>query len=339
MNDYAQVMLQEGNELRYGRKHIDKMIRDVLMSDEDALVMLDQGVFMLTEYVNTHYEYTKKDGTLVEFTSKNNRVAQLQNMDLEQLVMDIFVGIAYVQQPQLFTSVTAQMAGRLQMTDKYEAIQTVAEIMAVLCNTDAFDINKASQGSSLMIVSRLELPDELLEFIAHSEYLPPMVCAPKLVRSNFESGYLTLNDSLILGSGNHHDGDICLDVINLVNQIPLSLDLEFLCQVEETPKHITVDSIKADALKKGQIISDAIAKERMQKALDNWDKFKAQSYAFYSLIQQQGNRFHQLNKVDKRGRLYAQGYHISTQGAAFKKAMIELADEELVEGVPPELML
>jgi DNA-directed RNA polymerase len=46
--------------------------------------------------------------------------------------------------------------------------------------------------------------------------------------------------------------------------------------------------------------------------------------------------FHLTHKVDKRGRIYSQGYHVNTQGAAFKKAMIELAKEELIEGVPHE---
>ena len=48
----------------------------------------------------------------------------------------------------------------------------------------------------------------------------------------------------------------------------------------------------------------------------------------------QGNRFYLTHKVDKRGRIYAQGYHITTQGTAFKKAMIELAEPEFIEGAP-----
>jgi hypothetical protein len=32
--------------------------------------------------------------------------------------------------------------------------------------------------------------------------------------------------------------------------------------------------------------------------------------------------------------MYACGYHMNPQGAAFKKAQLELAKEELVEGVP-----
>jgi DNA-directed RNA polymerase len=46
-----------------------------------------------------------------------------------------------------------------------------------------------------------------------------------------------------------------------------------------------------------------------------------------------GNEIYLTNKVDKRGRIYAQGYHITTQGTSFKKAMLELAHEELVTGI------
>ena len=136
-------------------------------------------------------------------------------MDILSLVTDIFVGVAYCLREELFTSVTAQMASRLRFSDKTEAITTTAELMAVLCNTDAFDIRKPAVYASLMIISRIQLSDKLVDFIDNSQYLPPMVCEPLELKTNFDSGYLTHNDSLILGSGNHHDGDICLDVLNL----------------------------------------------------------------------------------------------------------------------------
>ena len=48
--------------------------------------------------------------------------------------------IAWLLRPELFTSVTAQMSARLNFSDRTEAITTVAELLAVLCQTDAFDI-------------------------------------------------------------------------------------------------------------------------------------------------------------------------------------------------------
>jgi hypothetical protein len=61
--------------------------------------------------------------------------------------------------------------------------------------------------------------------------------------------------------------------------------------------------------------------------------FAEQSQAVYDLIIDAGNEFYLNQKVDKRGRVYAQGYHVSTAGSSYKKASIELAHEEFVEGI------
>ena len=64
-----------------------------------------------------------------------------------------------------------------------------------------------------------------------------------------------------------------------------------------------------------------------------WGVFKSQSTGIYQMLHDQGNEFYLANKVDKRGRMYAHGYHVTTQGSPFKKAMVELAHKERVEGV------
>jgi hypothetical protein len=301
METLRHVVMQEANEERYNRKHIDAKIRKEILENPFMVEKIDQGIQLISEYMNKDY-----------YQSKMVRIAQLRNLDLDVLVLDIFTGIAYSQKPELFTSVSAQMASRLKFSDKTAAITTVAELIAVLCNTDAFDINKENKQASLMLVSRIPLSHELKEFIENSQYLPPMVCEPLELTHNYSSGYLTHNDSLILGSGNHHDGDICLDVLNIMNKVRLQLATDFLCKVEEQP------TFELDT----------------QDKIDNWKNFKKQSYAFYSLIANAGNQFYLCHKVDKRGRIYATGYHINTMGTAQKKAMIELAHEELIEGVP-----
>lgn len=301
MNEAVQFIHQESNEKRYSRKHIDGYIRDEIEANPNLQAKVELGTKLLSNWMAGDY-----------YASKNKRLFQLRGLDPRTIVMDIFVGIAYINHEELFTSVTAQMAGRLRFSDKTEAILTIAETMAVLCQTDAFDINKASRSSSLVIINRMKFSEKLMDFIENSQYLPPMVCEPRELRNNFSSGYLSHNDSLILGSGNHHDGDICLDVLNLMNRVQLSLDTEFLSKVEETPN---------DPLETPQQI-------------EQWRHFKKQSYRFYDLIVSQGNVFHLTHKVDKRGRSYAQGYHINTQGSSFKKAMVELAKEEYITGVP-----
>ena len=301
MDTMQQINRQISIEEQYNRKPIDKKIRAEIQASEFMQQKVDAGVHLLTEYMGKDY-----------YESKNARIAQLQGMDLEALVLDVFVGVAYCQTPELFTAVTAQMAGRLKFSDRADGIRTIAEIMAVLCMTDAFDIQKEDRMASLVVISRLPLSKDLLRYIEQSQYLPPMVCKPMDLENNFSSGYLTHNDSLILGSGNHHDGDLCLDVLNKINQVPLRLATDFLSSVEEDPTF------------------DLDTPEKREQ----WDTFKRRSYNFYLLIAQYGNRFYLTHKVDKRGRIYAQGYHINPQGTAFKKAMVELAEEELVTGVP-----
>lgn len=300
MDTLKQIVLQEDIERRYNRKHIDGYIREAIGMNPDMVKKLQHGVELVKKYMSGTY-----------YDSKMQRIKQLDNLDIEALVLDIFTGVAYCLKPELFTSVTAQMASRLKFSDKTEAITTVAELMAVLCITDAFDISKESKMASLMIVSRIPLERQLVDFIENSQYLPPMVCEPLELETNFSSGYLTHNDSLILGQGNHHDGDICLDVLNTMNKVSLSLDTEFLSKVEEEP------TFELDT----------------QDKSDQWKIFKAQSYEFYQLMVRCGNEFYLTHKVDKRGRIYASGYHISTQGTAFKKAMINLTKEEIVTGI------
>ena len=301
MGNLTQIHRQIAIEEQYNKKHIDRLIRDEILGNQEIKEKVDAGVYLINEYMGKNY-----------FASKNARVAQLKGLDLETLVTDIYVGIAYCLRPELFTSVTAQMAGRLKFSERAEGIRTIAEIMAVLCLTDAFDICKEDKMASLVIRSRLPLSQELIVRIEQSQFLPPMVCEPLELVNNYSSGYLTHNDSLVLGSGNHHDGDLCLDVLNLLNKIPLKLDTDFLSTVEEEP------TFELDTPEKKE----------------QWMKFKRWSYEFYLMIAQYGNRFHLTHKVDKRGRIYAQGYHINTQGTAFKKAMVELVNEEIVTGVP-----
>jgi hypothetical protein len=301
MNEAVEYINQEFNEKRYNRKFIDCMIRQEIDESKEIQQAIDKGVELLQKWLSkTYYE------------SKNLRLEAVKHMDLRTLVNDIFVFIAYFQYEELFTSVTAQLAGRLGFDDKQSAITTMAEIVAVLADTDVYDLFKEGTYASVMVRSNMYFSDQLNDFIENSQYLPPMVCEPNELKHNRSSGYLTVqNDSLILGSGNHHEDDICLDVLNTLNKTELQLDTEFLSQFEEEP---TYDLITLQ-----------------QK--DLWKRYKIQCYRFYELMVSQGNRFHLTHKVDKRGRIYAQGYHITTQGTSFKKASIDLYKEEVVTGV------
>lgn len=301
MSTIKQIILQEMNEKRFNRRFIDGYIREFFDEHTEMQEKIVEGTQLVQQYLDkTYYE------------SKNVRIAQLRLLDVTELVTDILVGVAYVIREELFTSVAAKLASKLGFTDKSDAVKTTAELLAVLCLTDVFDINKFDKMASLKLKSNIPLSPNILEYINNSHYMPPMVCKPLELENNYSSGYLSHKDSLILGNGNHHDGDICLDVLNIMNSTCLSLDTRYLCSVEEDAT-FTLDTPEKNK---------------------QWTDFKTQSYGVYELLAKQGNEFYLCHKVDKRGRVYSQGYHVNTQGTAFKKSMCELAQTELIEGMP-----
>lgn len=318
------IVRQEDIEKHYSAKHADALIRGELLAEGSSnRAKVDKGVALLKEWLanEEHHE------------SKKARIEPLKLMDLGHLVVSLYTGFAHVQRPQLFTSVTGALASRLGFDDKRAAIQTIAEVCAVLCHTDACEIFKMERQSSLMLVGTLDISEPTRQAIERSQYLPPMVCKPNVLRGNYDSGYLTTSESVVLGRGNHHDGDLCLDVLNRMNQVPLKLNTDFLKAVEEEPaREYTIEGIIEKHAKKGVAISEGQAKAIQAEMLADFKDFKRQSIDVYLLMHKMDNKFYVTHKVDKRGRIYSQGYHINPQGAAFKKACVELYHEEVVTG-------
>lgn len=299
--------MQLANEYRFARAHIDKYMRDYVRNDVDVQPLLAQGAELLAEYMNKEYSYA----------SKNARIASIRHMDIDELVFEIVVASAYCQFEEMLSSFCAKLAGLLKFSDKVDSIQTVSEMVAVLWDTGLFDLIKNDKFDSWHIQSNIELSHELEQYVINCSYLPPMVHKPEPLENNRSTPYHTIGaDSVILNKG-HHEGDVCLDVLDRMNMTALSLNIQFLCRVEEEPN------------------ADMSAPEKQS----NWLSMKVQSHEHYKLMVTQGNRFYLGHKVDRRGRGYAQGYHISTQGSPYKKAMIDFADKEVITGCPQDYML
>ena len=293
---------QRSNEYQFSRKHVLGYVRTFITENEEVVVRIDQGVALVEDWLSQSY-----------FSSKNKRLAEIKLMDIRQLVTDIYCSIAMFTRQETFVSAASQVAKHLSFVERRDSIQTVAELLGVLVHTGVFTIWKESKESQMLLQSQMRLPHKLVNAIDRSQYLPPLVCVPETIKTNFESGHLTVNDSQILGKHSSHSDDICLDVLNAQNQIPLKLCTEFISTVEEEPNPGSpLDSVEKQT---------------------NWDRQKCESYEIYLLLAKQGNKFYQLNSYDKRGRLYTSGYHVNFQGASFKRACIELHNEELVEGI------
>ena len=299
--------MQLANERRFARAHIDGYITTFLQGEQDVCDAVAQGVQLLHDYAHQTYGYE----------SKNLRMEMVRELDLEPIVWKIFIASAYAQIPEIFSSFTAKLAGLLGFDDKADSIRTVAEMVAVLCETNVYDLVQNERYGTWKIQSNLELPEKLYRFVEQSSYLPPHVCQPPKLTSNKQAVRTTCEPESMILNNNHHNGDICLDALNIMNSVELCLNTAFLCTVEEEPNKFLDD----------------------KDAVIQWNLFKRDSHEMYKLMVMQGNRFHLLHKVDKRGRSYAQGYHISTQGAPYKKATVDLFNKHEVTGVPAHLRI
>ena len=171
------------------------------------------------------------------------------------------------------------------------------------------------------VVLRFDVDQATHDLIRQYQYLPPMIVPPLKVGNRHDrnrgSGYITIRTDSLLLKDNHHDGELCPDSLNRFNSIPLQLNIEVATRVNNTWKNL--DKPKSDE-----------TYEDYQKRVKAFNRYQKDTAFTMALMIEMGNKFYLTHKYDKRGRTYAQGYHINTQGNCWNKAVIELAEEELI---------
>lgn len=192
------------------------------------------------------------------------------------------------------------------------ADQDCADMLIRAVEADAVDYD---EDTGVFIVAHDISGEEQYE-LDKFQYPLPMIEHPEPVTNNKETGYQTITGSIILKQ-NHHNNDVCLDHINRVNDIPLSINPDVVAFMQVQWKGI-------DKAKEDESYQDF---KKRQKA---FQKYNRTSREVLAALMAAGNRFWLTHKYDKRGRTYCQGYHVSYQGADWNKACIELANGELL---------
>ena len=277
--------------------HISKDIQEYLLdkyTDE-----IDSLTTSLREYISQSY-----------WDSKNERL-QAINKDLTKVILNILtqtvlIASDYVPLLSICSSVSFGLG-------RYHDIQTCADVLWLINQTDLILIDIVDD--TRYIQSNMELPDELVDRLTLMCVLPPMLVKPRTLRHNKSCGYLTINkDSLILGDKeNYHDECISLDVLNTLNSQALCLDLDICYKFQK--------EFKSEFDKD----TDEYLNQRK-----TYERAKEQFEFFRDKIQD--HTIHFTHKVDKRGRVYSQGYTFNTMGTSFEKACINLKTKEFVEG-------
>lgn len=195
----------------------------------------------------------------------------------------------------------------------FDDSQLTADMLLKAAEADLVDWVHGLQ----VFVVKFTLSADVQEELDRFQFPLPMVVEPRQLTCNTDTGYLMTGGSVILKK-NHHEDDICLDHINRVNAIPMSVNLDTALMVKNQWRNL-------DKQKSGE------TKEHFEKRKRAFEKFDRSAHEIIQIVIEQGNRFYFTHKVDKRGRTYCQGYHLTTQGNPWCKAIIELADKEYVE--------
>lgn len=189
--------------------------------------------------------------------------------------------------------------------------QWVADCLSILVSLNFLRYERGQ----LIVVH--DIPADLQRQLDCFQYPLPMVCEPQEIRNNRDSGYLTTKSSVILRN-NHHDNDVCLDHLNRMNRIALKINHYTATMIANRWRNL-------DKPKELETLQD------FQKRKRAFERFDATVRHVMHLLNEAGNRFFLTHKYDKRGRTYCQGYHVNYQGAPWNKAVVELAEPELVK--------
>lgn len=194
----------------------------------------------------------------------------------------------------------------------FEDAQVTANMILKCVMADLVDWSPVNS----QFIVKFTISDKTQAELDRFQYPLPMVVPPMPIKTNLDCGYILTRSSVILRK-NHHDDDVCLDHLNRVNAVQFTINQDTATMVKNQWRNL-------DKAKPGETKAD------FQKRKKAFEKYDNTCHDVIKILTKYGNQFYLTHKIDKRGRTYCQGYHITYQGAPWSKAIIELANKELV---------
>ena len=197
---------------------------------------------------------------------------------------------------------------------KWGTPQDVAEMLKEVVEDDLIDFDM----ETLRFTLKYEISQDIEDMLAQYQFPLPMIVPPLNVNNNhMGSGYYDTKGRIILnGSDVFDEEDVCLDHINRANSVGLTLNTSVVASEE------------------GYMI---LPKRKIGEDFIDFQKRQKQAQVFYENSMQVmqglltlGNVFWLTHKYDRRGRTYAVGYHVNSQGTDYNKAVLELSRKEVI---------
>ena len=228
------------------------------------------------------------------YASKNVRLREWNPdvFDITTIVYHLFAATQLYPEGLTYQAMIGYIAGNVKCDHPLDRAKCAAEVIAIAHRCELVIITKTTD-ITFMVTTNHRLAVQIPVYMRHvPEFKKP------------EVDYIPI----LGGRLKKHQGDVCLDHIQRMNAIPLVLETRIIDSLPETPNHEpdTVEKVKA------------------------WEAFKEASLASYDYVREK-EQFFLRHSYDTRGRCYCEGYFVTYQGSSFKKAIVQLADKEVVK--------
>lgn len=248
---------------------------------------------------------------LEELYSKNQLLDVLRDqfspITEDPFMLDVVVQIYLHKQADIPTMVGL-------FSPKWGDPQDVALMLIEAVEADVIDFDMNTER----FTTKYGISKGVEDMLARYQFPLPMVVRPLPVTNNqMGSGYYDTKGHIVLNSSDvFRDEDVCLDHINRANSVCMTLNMDVV------------------ASEQGFQI---IPKRKVGEGFDAFQKRKKQAQVFYERsvevmqgLMALGNEFWLTHKYDRRGRCYSVGYHVNSQGTDYNKAVLELANQEVI---------
>ena len=315
----GQAEAQRMLEYQYARHHTLPRIERAITDSTELCTAMVQVMVNIKAWLEQEHPKSKE--------LRLRKFKGYTDQDWEKLIVKVTARMCFFDYTTALVQAVPTMIGPLKYDNKGDAVQTLSEMLIHWHNTGLITIalmpaigeGERFRAETLGFHCEISLPQELGQAIARTRFMPPMVCEPAPIEGNNQSPHLTYNKSVLLNNS-HHEEFLALDVVNILNRTPFTLDMDFLLNVDQLPvKELT-----------------------SLLAVQHWDRYIAGSLEVYELI----NRLSQANpdmpgavyfanNLDKRGRNYCEGYEANLQGTAHQRAAIDFHELQWI-AVPAE---
>jgi hypothetical protein len=277
-------MNQAESESKFSKRNIRKIIKHLVTFNASLESWSRLAALKIDSYLNQETNQPKKI----------QRLNELKTLRLDSLIVSIAASVLRSKEIQTLQQVVGWLQVEMPHESVWDRAKTAAELLAV-CEGDIYLIHKYPDRMA-EVEPTMFLDNSLYEWINSTEFNLPLLEPPKPVTDNYNCGYHSIREPVILGGWlKFHEEEVCLDVINILNQQKLSLDLDVYAQDLEMPSKMTPEQKHAFRTSHGKVTR---------------------------ILLKSNNKFWFAWQYDTRGRIYSHGWSVNFQSFEYVKALI-----------------